>query len=53
MERHTVTTTPPDPPVVTRSRLECTTCRVTIYSDLTGDALHRFAYTDASWHRPT
>ena len=51
MERHTVTTTPPDPPVVTRARLECRTCGATEYTDLTGDELHQFAFTDTSWHR--
>ena len=53
MERHTVTTTPPDGPSSPRSRLECHTCHATESTDLTGDELQRYAFTDTSWHRTT
>ena len=53
MDRHVVVTTPPDGPSAPKSRLDCSTCRATIWSDLTGDELQQFAYTDTSWHRST
>ena len=50
MQRHIVVTTPPDGPSSPRARLDCTTCRASMYSDLRGDELQRFAYYDISWH---
>ena len=51
-ERHEVITDPPGR-FGPKSHLQCRTCGQSTTSDLTGDELQRFAYSDTSWHRVT